>query len=568
MTIRCGYWMMFGRQVPHSKHALMRCAEQGLEKFVWPRWHASCFKKDLRLVGGEKKWHNVGVVLGCVIVLDIFRSASKSWVIRGIFLMLALSFAFFGGTQDIIRNFFSDHSFVKFGDESITIDDYQTALRREIGLMEQSLGQKLSNEQRQSPHLLRDVLIKMIRQRLIEIEARRMGFMISDDELRRFVHNLPFFQKNGQFDRKTLKGWLSEQGQKEHQWLEFVRRELLRSSFLYAIHYPHPFVSQDFVDFYTHTLLGKRQAVYARIPYDNPHWAAPETTSDDALKDVMKDQPELFTEPERRSGFMVVLDPQALERGDVEDLTIEIEQRLDRGENWQEWAKTQNGLEVIEIQNIEAQGSSPEKNFQTWKKEGLTMPLVDLFFQTPEGQVSESFKRDDHKIAWVRVDAISPQHPMAFEKVKQDVLKVWQQRYREKQAALWVETLTSDNFESACQKIEIKPESRSFSRPESILWGLVSEEQGLGQEAQDLAEKIFKNDAGKIVSHPGSDAVHVCVVQKGITESPVTPDVTEKIRKFLQGKQTQDFFEAYIQHLVKTHKIQPSKKAQMILQAG
>ncbi len=139
-------------------------------------------------------------------MLRILREHATSWMLRGILILVAVSFISWGGFY-LLRE--EKHSYVakvdgKIIDEREYNDLYQSALKQ----YREALGPSFSEKFLEEIRLKEKVLDQLIDKILILQEARRLGLAVLDEELREAIENFPAFQVNGQFDSRQYERFL------------------------------------------------------------------------------------------------------------------------------------------------------------------------------------------------------------------------------------------------------------------------------------------------------------------------------------------------------------------------
>ena len=151
------------------------------------------------------------------------REHASSWMLKGILIVVAVSFISWGG-----YSFFREKKVTYAAKvNSVTIEwrEYQNALDKEVKQYREALGPSFSDKMVEELHLKDKILDNLIDKILILQEAKRLGFSVSDEELRDTIESTPAFQENGQFDNRRYQWILRsnhltpeefEQGQREN----------------------------------------------------------------------------------------------------------------------------------------------------------------------------------------------------------------------------------------------------------------------------------------------------------------------------------------------------------------
>ncbi len=120
---------------------------------------------------------------------------------------------------------------VSVGGLSISVGELQKAYSRRRSDLERMYQGRLNEAMLRQLGLEQQVLDSLVADRLVELEARRLGITVSDDAVARAIASAPEFQDNGRFvGSDEIRRRLDLQGMSEEQFAESVRRQLLRQS--------------------------------------------------------------------------------------------------------------------------------------------------------------------------------------------------------------------------------------------------------------------------------------------------------------------------------------------------
>ncbi len=160
-------------------------------------------------------------------MLRVLREHATSWMLKGILVLVAVTFISWGG-----YSFFREKKetyVAKVNGVTIEWREYSDALQNSIKQYRQALGpsfdEKMIDELRLKEKILDDLIAKI----LILQEAKRLGLSISDEELRGTIESVPAFQINGQFDKRNYERFLGLNRMTPEQF-EQIQRESLTIS--------------------------------------------------------------------------------------------------------------------------------------------------------------------------------------------------------------------------------------------------------------------------------------------------------------------------------------------------
>ena len=103
-------------------------------------------------------------------MLDALRKAAGTWVAKLLLFMLVISFAIWGISGQMIGGFGSSHV-IEAGGTTVSLKDYRLAYDRQMQMMSQQLGTRLTREQAAAFGIDQQVLAQLVSRR----GARRAG---------------------------------------------------------------------------------------------------------------------------------------------------------------------------------------------------------------------------------------------------------------------------------------------------------------------------------------------------------------------------------------------------------
>jgi peptidyl-prolyl cis-trans isomerase D len=177
-------------------------------------------------------------------MLRILREHASSWMLKGILILVALSFIlFFGGYA-----YFSEKKVTyvaKVNSTTIEWREYNDAFQNAIKQYREALGPSFSEKMIEELHLKDKILDGLIDKILILQEAKRLGLSISDEELREAIESIPAFQMNGQFDKRSYDWSLRSNRMTPEEFEQGQRQNLLISKVVNLIRLNEGKVSDD-----------------------------------------------------------------------------------------------------------------------------------------------------------------------------------------------------------------------------------------------------------------------------------------------------------------------------------
>ncbi|MGB0671021.1 MAG: SurA N-terminal domain-containing protein, partial [Rhodospirillales bacterium] len=148
-------------------------------------------------------------------MLDAIRKRSGSIVVKGLLLLLVLSFGIWG-VGDYINSGGTDNNAAVVGDIELPAGDIEFQLNQEIQRLGQRFGGSLSPEmvqQLRSMGLVQDVLRRNINQALFTLATQDLGMVVTDDRVRADIQGNDAFRNDlGRFDRQLFEAALRSAG--------------------------------------------------------------------------------------------------------------------------------------------------------------------------------------------------------------------------------------------------------------------------------------------------------------------------------------------------------------------
>jgi peptidyl-prolyl cis-trans isomerase D len=157
-------------------------------------------------------------------MLSLFRKHAASGIIKVILGLIVIVFVFWG-----FEGFRSDRSgrVALVNGETITIDEYRLAYNNLLERYRQQYGDQLNDEFIEMLQLRKQALDSLVNQKLMELEARKLNFRVSDQELADYIRNVEAFQNDGVFDGRRYREILARIRTTPEQFEQEQRTSLL-----------------------------------------------------------------------------------------------------------------------------------------------------------------------------------------------------------------------------------------------------------------------------------------------------------------------------------------------------
>ena len=116
----------------------------------------------------------------------------------------------------------------RVGSDKITQAEFDDAMRDQQDRMRQQLGSNYDPVVFDNPEVRYSLLEQLIGQRLLDEQARKSRFRVSDDQLRQFIGEIPAFQVDGKFSQERYEQLLATQNppKTSAQFVSDVRQAL------------------------------------------------------------------------------------------------------------------------------------------------------------------------------------------------------------------------------------------------------------------------------------------------------------------------------------------------------
>lgn len=154
-----------------------------------------------------------------------FASKMSYFILTFIFLIITASFLFSGFDKFSLGG--GSKNVASVDGTPITIKEYQMALSRQVEFFNQMMGGSgMTQKQLEEMGVKQSVLNGLIQQKLILNAADQMGFVVSLDEVKNEIKNLPYFKTNNKFDVNLYRNVLQSNGYIPAQFEDLVSNDL------------------------------------------------------------------------------------------------------------------------------------------------------------------------------------------------------------------------------------------------------------------------------------------------------------------------------------------------------
>src|SRR3954470_11054382 len=169
-------------------------------------------------------------------MISQFRRYADSWIARGFFIIMAISFVGWGISSDLFRLMGPPSWVAKIGGQTIEVPAFQSEFQRAMAQETRNLppGQEASAELRRRVGM--QTLQRMIAQAAVGLELNALHITTPDDAVAAVVRSMPAFQgKDGQFSRPMFDAALRNAGFSEARFLAQMRSDIAQRQLLGSI---------------------------------------------------------------------------------------------------------------------------------------------------------------------------------------------------------------------------------------------------------------------------------------------------------------------------------------------
>jgi len=223
--------------------------------------------------------------------------------------LIALPFAFFG-VDFYFRRAEGPPSVATVGGDKVTQAEFDELMRDQQARMRQMLGRQYDPAMFDSPEVRYALVDQLVNQRLLEQQARKEKFRVTEEQLRQFIADLPPFQEDGKFSYEKYKQvLLTTQNMTPEMFQQKVRSDLTLAPLQEPI-VAAGIAAKTSVQRYLALLDQQREVGVARV--DAEPYLKDVKITDEQVKDFYDKNPTQFQVPEQARFEYVILKQDAL----------------------------------------------------------------------------------------------------------------------------------------------------------------------------------------------------------------------------------------------------------------
>ena len=237
-------------------------------------------------------------------MLTSLRKGAASWLAKILFALLILSFAAWG-VGDYLSPEVED-AVATVGESEIGAEEFRREYSRQFNEWRRRLGGNVTPETAAQLGLPEEVLQAMVRRRLVELEAGRLGLAVGDGQIRRAIEEDPNFGgRLGGFDRALFERVLLTNGLTEGEFVAMLRRDISGRQVDRSVE-RNVRASRSMAEAVHRYRNETRRAVLIRVPEDA---SLPEDPGEGELRAWHEANRDSFMAPAYRAVTAIVLDP-------------------------------------------------------------------------------------------------------------------------------------------------------------------------------------------------------------------------------------------------------------------
>lgn len=167
-------------------------------------------------------------------MLTQLRSAAGTWVAKLLLILLVLSFAVWGISGQIMGG--AGNAVVTAGNTTVSILEYRLAYDRQIAVLSQQFGTRLTREQAQALGVDQQVLGQLVAGAVLDEQAREMRLGVSSDRVAELTALDPAFRgPDGRFDRQQFEYALRQIGMRAEDYFRSREQVAIRQQIVEAV---------------------------------------------------------------------------------------------------------------------------------------------------------------------------------------------------------------------------------------------------------------------------------------------------------------------------------------------
>ena len=175
-------------------------------------------------------------------LLGLMRKHAKSWLIKVLIGIIAFVFILYFGSM---RNQDRETKLAYVNDNPITEDEYEKAYRNRLEMLKRQYKDMLTDSLLKTLDLENNVLEELIQKKIIDQEAKRIGLIITEQEIQEEILRYPAFQSRGRFDENRYRALLNNERWSPADFEDSISQDLLNVKLMQFLETLMPVSSQE-----------------------------------------------------------------------------------------------------------------------------------------------------------------------------------------------------------------------------------------------------------------------------------------------------------------------------------
>ncbi len=382
-------------------------------------------------------------------MLDLMRKNAGTWMVKFILGAIIVVFAFWGVGS--YREQSVNRVAVVNGDV-IPTSEFQKVYNNILERMRQRFGNSLNDDLIETLQIRKQALNQVIDQKLLIIEAERLGFRVSDEELAGAITKIGAFQIDGVFNKRLFKRVLLNNRLSPEEFEDIQRKSMLMGKLRAFIlsnvkvsdleitewyKWKDATVSIDFVLFEPEkydninvssdeivAYYNKHKASYkidamlkaSYLKFDSKKYESNIKVSKDEIRDYYDSNQGEFVVPKTVEARHILI------KADQNANEAIVEEKRKKAADI--YSKAAGGKDFAELAKQYSEGPSKDKGgyLGAFRKETMVKPFADKAFSMRAGEVSEPVRT---MFGWhiIKIEKINEGHTVGLDKAETEIIK-------------------------------------------------------------------------------------------------------------------------------------------------
>lgn len=238
-------------------------------------------------------------------ILNSFRNASHSLIIKILFAAIIFSFCLWG-VGDIIRNYSASKTIFSVENTKLSVDQFLREYSQEKQRIRNIGSKPLSDKEMEKLDIKNLVLNKLVNDIVLEQMYNKLGIIVPKRTLIEIVHSLPEFRnKDGNFDERVYEIAIRRSGISEQGFLNQIRNNVARNQLLHPIiaGYKLPKFIEECV---AKEFENRNTVLLSKVDLDSVEFNKDITESE--LKQYYENNKQKYQRPETRDISVLIID--------------------------------------------------------------------------------------------------------------------------------------------------------------------------------------------------------------------------------------------------------------------